>query len=115
MANNIKLNLESVTNTISEVKNTIMSNQSDIDAAYDSLVDYFAESSGETADALRRLQKAEQDLADEVWITLMELANSIEFAAEEFSKLDTDTKNVMETPALRSKNIRGGKINGQNI
>lgn len=106
MANNIEINLESVTNTIAEVKNTIMSNQTDINTAYDSLVNKFADSSGETADALRSLQKAEQSLADEVWNVLMELGNAIQFAAEEFAQMDTDMGLIINKPALGKKVTR---------
>lgn len=115
MANNIEINQEVVAATISEVKNTIMSNQLDIDGAYDSLAERFAESSGETADALRNLGKAEMSLADEVCAVLTELANSINFATEEFEKMDTDMKNIMSntvnnitnTITFTKKSIRG--------
>lgn len=115
MANNIEINQEVVAAAISEAKNIIMNNQSDINAAYDSLAERFAESSGETADALRSLQKAEQSLAEDVWITLVELANNIQFATEEFAKLDSDMKNIMSNTVnkvtnnitLLGKGIRG--------
>lgn len=115
MANNIEINQECVTATISEVKNAIMSNQLDIDGAYDTLAGQFAESSGETADALRNLGKAEMSLADEVYAVLTELANSINFATEEFAKMDTDMKNIMSntvnnttnTITFTKKSIRG--------
>lgn len=95
MANNIEINLEVVTATISETKNIILSNQLDSDGAYDSLIERFTESSGEVADALCSLQKEEQSLIDEVWTTLVELSSNINFATEEFSKLDSDMKNIM--------------------
>lgn len=115
MANNIEINQEVVSATISEVNNTIINNQLDIDRVYDSLIEHFAESSGETADALRSLQKAEQSLADEVWITLADLSSSINFATEEFAKLDMDMKNIMSNTVstvtnnitLLDKSIRG--------
>lgn len=115
MANNIELNLEAVVSVISEVKNTVLSNQTEINTNYDSLVTRFAESSGETADVLRSLQEAEQSLADNVWTVFTELANSIKFAAEEFAKLDTDMKNMMSNAVnskanatgFAQKNIRG--------
>ncbi len=124
MANNIELNLEAVVSVISEARNTILSNQTEVNTSYESLLTQFAESSGETADALRSLQKAEQSLADEVWSVLAELAGSISFAAEEFAKLDTDMKNVMgktvnkmtNSKAFMEKGTSGrGKKNGQNI
>lgn len=95
MANDIELKMEVVNSTIAEAKSTIAGNQSGIDSEYSALISQFAESSGETADALRSLQKAEQELADDMWAVLTELGDAINFAAEEFSKLDTDMKNIM--------------------
>ena len=63
MANDIELKLEVVNSTIAEAKSTIAGNQSGIDSEYSALISQFAESSGETADALRSLQKAEQEAA----------------------------------------------------
>ena len=123
MADNIEINLETVGAVISEAKNIILSNQTDVNTNYDSLVTRFEESSGETADALRSLQKAEQSLADEVLTVLTELANSINFATEEFAKLDTDMKNMMSkavnsiagTAKFKQKKNQRGTRNGQNI
>ncbi len=108
MANNIELNLEVINSVISEAKTTIANNQSSINEEYNAAINQFAESSGETADGLRELQRAEQELSDDMWTVLTELGDAISFAATEFAKLDTDMSDIVNTGSIKSNNTAGG-------
>ncbi len=109
MAGNIELNLEAVNSVISEVKRTITNNQSAINEEYNVAINQFAESSGETADGLRDLQKAEQELSDDMWAVLTKLSEAINFAATEFAKLDTDMTNIVDSGHINNNSTSGDK------
>lgn len=107
MAGNIELNLEAVNSIISEAKSTITNNQSAINEEYNAAINQFAESSGETADGLRDLQKAEQELSNDMWAVLNELSEAINFAATEFSKLDTDMTSIVDSGYINNSTSGG--------
>ena len=75
-----------VKTVLSGLQTTLKNNN--IEGAYSSLIGRFEESSGEEAEALRELLKAEKKLVSEVDQTLSQLAKSIQFAVNEFKQLD---------------------------
>lgn len=85
----IQINIEEIEGTIGGLLSTLESNQSEITSAYEGLTSSFTESSGDEAEALRALQKAEASMMMEMSTTLVALAKSVQFAAQSFRVLDT--------------------------
>ena len=85
----IQIDIEQVISTISELVSKIESNQTDIQSVYNGLTATFADSSGDEAEALRSLQSAELKMIEEMNTTLQAFAQSIRFAAEELTGLDS--------------------------
>lgn len=86
--NDIELNYEEIERVISELITTITNQQAMASDSYALLANSFLDSSGEEADALRSLQKAEKELLEELVLVLTKFGNSISFAANEFRTLD---------------------------
>jgi ElaB/YqjD/DUF883 family membrane-anchored ribosome-binding protein len=84
--NSLHIDYTKVESVISEI-NTLLST-SEIESAYTQLISQFADSSGEEADALRSLLKAEKGLLNEVKDMLSQFTESVQFAVSEFENLD---------------------------
>ena len=100
---NIRIDYGEVGNVISLLQQALSDNQTKINNDYSSLVNAFLESSGEEADAIRELQKAEQEVLTGVLNMLSQFAQSIQFAVDEFKNVDTTVAKVMEG----NINVRG--------
>lgn len=87
--NHIELNYDEIASVVSELATALNSDVEDINSIYSQLVGNFTESTGEEADALRELQKAEKNLLETVKETLTKFGESIQFAADEFKTRDS--------------------------
>lgn len=101
MANNIRMDLDTVTSVISETMNMIDANQSEINDTYVKMISNFSESSGMAASTLKELEIVEKSLSHELWTTLNELANCIQSASESFADMDVDMGGKISGPYFR--------------
>lgn len=83
----LRINYEEVSSVLSGLDNTLK--DTGIEEAYSQLISGFEESSGEEADALRELLRAEQKMTKELDNTLRQFTSSIRFAVNEFKQLDS--------------------------
>ncbi len=91
----MELDYEKIESVISDLTNKLENDKEEISSAYSRLEAVFEQSSGEEAEALRGLQKAERRLMTEVQETLKKLGESIEYAAGQFRGLDASTAKLM--------------------
>ncbi len=91
----IKVDLSEVASTVSSVTGEIQAAQEEVEMTYSQLINMFEESSGEEADALRRLLECEQQLAASLNGTLAQFAKSVKFAADSMGELDNSIAKSM--------------------
>lgn len=86
---NLKIDYAEVEEVVTSLQAALGSGESSRSGDYSKMISAFSESCGEEADALRELQQAENGLLSEMNGLLSEFAKSIQFAANEFSNLDS--------------------------
>lgn len=85
----IKINQAEVESIISAAVSSINESQAEVSANYGKLIGNFAESSGEEANALRKLAKREREMVTVLHGTLEQFAKSVQFAATQLGELDS--------------------------
>ena len=86
--NNIDIDYRVVEHKIKSLQNKLVDSRQKLMAAYADASSVIADYKGETAEAFEELLTEEKALMKELYNTLEKFTGSIQFAANEFSKLD---------------------------
>ena len=82
----LKINYQIIESTVGAINSTL--NRSNVATDYTALLNGFAESKGQQAEAIRELLRTEQALARQLDMTLRKFGNKIQLATNNFKQID---------------------------
>lgn len=92
---NIRINYDTVSSVIGNLKQTITSSQSELESLYERAAAAIEEYKGEEAEALREVLRAEKELMEETCAFLQKFSESIQFVTDELNTLDNSGASFM--------------------
>lgn len=89
----LDIDYEKVESTVSSIKTTV--DNGSIISEYDTLISGLSESKGEEAKAIKSMLKKEKKLAEQLNSALSGIADSVQGAVNEFTRIDKEQKGKM--------------------